>query len=364
VIDVLIALPREILAELRELTLRGPRGGLAVTTALAVGAAILAALSLRLEDAYWAGISAFVCSQASQPASLQKGLHRIVGTTAGAVAALIAFPPLAFDHAATMLLLFCAGSSAIAGSLVSRYSYAWLLGGITAVMVMLGALDDPRLALHVAFFRCAEVAVGVLAALLMSKLLLPSAPTVLPPVASEWGSLFDSRRVVLAHALKTGLAIALVPPIWRIFELPNLSQMAISIGAVMAVPVLTASHEQNRRAVLDRSVQRIAGCLVGGGIGLLALTFPSFASFPLWLLTLMAGAAIAVQMEAGRHNAKTFAIQAEVALILTMVQGWAPAVSLLPAIDRLFGMLGAVLLLFAVTLILGSPRDTARVIPS
>ena len=355
-IDILIALPGEILAEFRELTLRGPRCGLAIATALAVGLAIFAALALRLEDAYWAGISAFVCSQASHPASLQKGLHRIVGTTAGAVAAVIVFPPLAFDHSATMLLLFCAGSVAIAGSLVGRYSYAWLLGGITAVMVMLGALDDPRLALNLAFFRTAEVAIGVVAAVLMSKLLLPSPPAVAPRVASEWGSLFDLRSPILAHALKTGLAIALVPPIWRIFELPNLGQMAISIGAVMAVPVLTASHEKNRRAVLDRSVQRIAGCLVGGGIGVLALTFPWFASSPLWLSTLMAGAAIAAQMEAGRHNAKTFAIQAEVALILTMVQGWAPALSLLPAIDRLIGMLGAVLLLFAVTSILGLPR--------
>jgi len=84
--------------------------------------------------------------QANQPASLKKGLHRIVGTVSGAVAALIFFPPIAYDHVATMLLLFCAGSLAIAGSLVSRYSYAWLLGGITAVMVVLGALDDPTYA--------------------------------------------------------------------------------------------------------------------------------------------------------------------------------------------------------------------------
>jgi len=38
------------------------------------------------------------------------------------------------------------------------------------------------------------------------------------------------------------------------------------------------------------------------------------------------------------------------------VQGWGPAASLLPAIERVFGMVGALLLLFAVSLILGPPR--------
>jgi len=350
-----MSLPREVLAELREMTTGGPRAKVAIAAALAVAVAIVVALVLRLQDAYWAGISAFVCMQANQPESLRKGLHRIAGTVIGAAAALICFPPIAFDHVATMLLLFCATSLAIAGSMVSRFSYAWLLGGITAVMVVLGALDDPRQAVNIAFFRCTEIVVGTLVALAIAKALLPSGPMT-PSGARGWGSLFEGRNVVLDHALKAGLAVALVPPVWRIFELPNLGQMAISIGAVMAVPALTASHAENRRAVIDRSVQRLAGCMTGGSIGLLALTFAWSASFPLWLLLLMLGAAIGVQLETGRHNVKTFGIQAEVALILTLVQGWGPAASLLPAIERVFGMVGALLLLFAVSLILGPPR--------
>jgi uncharacterized membrane protein YccC len=354
VIEPLMSLPREVLAELREMTIRGPRAKVAIATALAVGAAIVAALVLRLQDVYWAGISAFVCMQANQPESLRKGMHRIVGTVTGAAAALICFPPIAFDHVATMLLLFCAASLAIAGSIVSRYSYAWLLGGITAVMVVLGALDDPGQALNIAFFRCIEIVVGTLVALVVTQSLLPPGRTT-SPTGRGWGSLFETQNVVLDHALKAGLAVALVPPVWRIFELPNLGQMAISIGAVMAVPVLTASHEENRRAVIDRSVQRLVGCLTGGSIGLLALCFAWSASFPLWLLVLMIGAAVGVQLETGRHNVKTFGIQAEVALILTLVQGWGPAASLWPAIVRVFGMMGALLLLFAVSLILGPP---------
>jgi uncharacterized membrane protein YccC len=359
-----MSLPRDVLAELREMTLRGPRALLAIAAALAVAVAIVLALALRLQDVYWAGISAFVCMQAGQPASLQKGLHRILGTVLGAAAALICFSAIAFDHVATMLLLFCAGALAIAGSLVSRHSYAWLLGGITAVMVVLGALDEPDRALNIAFYRSTEIVLGTSVALVVSRSFLP-AGTRTVPTAPGWGSLFEPRNIVLNHAFKAGLAVALVPPVWRIFALPNLSQMAISIGAVMAVPVLTASHEENRRAVIDRSVQRLVGCLAGGSIGLLVLSVAWSASLPLWLLVLMMGAAVGIQLETGRRDVKTFAIQAEVALILTLVQGWGPARSLLPAIERVFGMVGALLLLLAVSLILGSPRrDEPRTSPT
>jgi uncharacterized membrane protein YccC len=346
------SLAQRVLAELGELTLSGLRARVATAAALAVGVAILLALALRLQDVFWAGISAFVCTQASQPQSVKKGIHRIIGTLLGATAALICFPPVAFDHVATMLLLFVAGSAAIAGSLVSRYSYAWLLGGITAIMVILGALDDPTEALNIAFFRSSEIVLGTSVALVIAKWLLPAGPAG-GATAPGWGSLFDPHSNVLGHAFRTGLSIAIVPAVWRVLELPNLSQMAISIGAVMAVPVLTGSDEENRRSVAHRSVQRLIGCLLGGTIGLLVLQTGWSASFFIWLLLLMIGAAVGVQMETGRHDVKVIGIQAEVALILTLVQGWGPATLLQPALDRVLGMVGAILLLSIVTLVLG-----------
>ena len=333
----------------------GPRARAALAAALAVGVAILLALALRLQDVFWAGISAFVCTQASQPQSVRKGLHRIIGTLLGAAAALVCFPPVAFDHVATMSLLFIAGTAAIAGSLVSRFSYAWLLGGITAVMVILGALDDPTQALNIAFFRSSEIALGTSVALVIAKWLLPTGPAIVAG-APGWRSLFDPHSSVLDHAFRTGLSIAVVPVVWRVLELPNLSQMAISIGAVMAVPVLTGSDEENRRLVAHRSVQRLIGCLVGGALGLLVLRTGWSASLLVWLLLLMIGAAVGVQMENGRHDVKIIGIQAEVALILTLVQGWGPATLLQPALDRVFGMVGAILVLSAVNLILGPAR--------
>jgi uncharacterized membrane protein YccC len=353
----LASLPRLVLAEFSELTLTGPRARSAVAAAFAVGAAILLALALRLQDVYWAGISAFVCIQASQPQSVRKGLHRILGTVVGAALALLLFPLVAFDHAATMLLLFCAGSLAILGSLVSRYSYAWLLGGITALMVVLGALNDPLQTLNLAFYRSSEIILGTSIALATAKILLPPSATI-ARAAPGWASVLGTNWYMLGHAVRTGIAVALVPVIWRVFELPNLSQMAISIGAVMAVPVLTGKAEEDRRAVVERSIQRLLGCLIGGGIGLLALITPLASSFWTWLLLLMVAAAIGVEMETGRHGVQTIGIQAEVAFILTMTQGWGPAVSLLPAIDRVAGMMGAIALLLAINFFFGPAQDT------
>ena len=162
---------------------------------------------------------------------------------------------------------------------------------------------------------------------------------------------------MLGHAARTGIAVALVPVIWSLFELPNLSQMAISIGAVMAVPVLTGKAEEDRRAVVERSAQRLLGGLIGGGIGLLLLMTPLAASLWTWLFLLAAGAAIGMEMETGRHGVQTIGIQAEVAFILAMTQGWGPAVSLLPAIDRVAGMIGAITILLSITYFFGPAQD-------
>ncbi|TCR93187.1 FUSC family protein [Rhizobium sp. BK376] len=347
-------LAKAIRAEAAELTLSGPRARQATNAALAVGVAILAALALRLEDPWWAGISAFVCTQASHPQSLQKGAMRIIGTAVGALAGFILTPWAAYDPLATMLLLFCAGTLAIMGALLSPHGYAWLLGGITAVMVILGALDDPDMALPIAFYRATEIVVGTVVALSMTWLLAPPEGKA-PPAAPGWGSLFGPNWHVLSHATRTGTTIAFVPLIWRQLELPNLSQMAISIGAVMAVPVLTGLADADQRAINQRMLQRAAGCAIGGAIGLALQALPLMQLLLPWLMAIMAGTFVAMQVQSGRYGISGLGIQAAVALILTLVQGSGPPSSLLPAIDRLVGMFGAIALLVLVNLLMGPP---------
>jgi uncharacterized membrane protein YccC len=348
-----------VAAAIGSLTLRGPRAVLALATAFAVGGAVILALALRLPAPYWAGISGFICMQSSQPQSLRKALHRMGGTALGAAAALLVFPWIAFDHAATMLVLFAAGTLAILGSLLSRFSYAWLLGGITTVMVILGSLNDPALTLSFAVYRSAEITLGSVMALAVAFMLLPRSGQAVAP-APGWGSLFGRNRHVLQHAMRTGAIVALVPLVWRVFELPDLSQMAISIGAIMAVPELTGDPGRDQQAVAERAAHRMLGCVIGVGAGLVVLTLPWLASLPPWLCCLMLAAAVGSELQTGPHAVPTVGTQAVVAFILTVVQGWGPPLSLSPAIDRAAGMLGALILLFGANILFGPPGAPLR----
>jgi uncharacterized membrane protein YccC len=301
-----------------------------------------------------------MCTQATQPQSLQKGGLRIVGTVTGAGLGFVLAPWAAYDPVVTMLLLFAAGALAISGALLSSHGYAWLLGGITAIMVILGALDNPMDALPIAFYRTAEIVLGTATALLMTRVLLPPGAGA-GPAAPGWRSLLGVNWHVLSHATRTGIAIAAVPLVWRQLELPNLSQMAISIGAVMAVPVLSGVPDQDMSAIKHRVLHRATGCALGGGLGVLLLASPLSQSFLPWMLFLIGGIWFAMQVQTGQHGISVVGVQAAVALILTLVQGWGPPASVLPAIDRIAGMFGAIGLLLVVDLLLGPPIEAEAV---
>ncbi|TCL70387.1 FUSC family protein [Rhizobium sp. BK251] len=350
-------------AEMAEISFSGPRFVQANMAAISVGLAVVLALLLQLDDPWWAGISAFMCTQASQPQSLQKGALRIVGTLGGAAIGFVFAPWFAYDPVATMLLLYFAGTFGILGSLLSPHGYAWLLGGITIIMVTLGALDEPTQALNVAFYRAAEIILGTVTALLTALVLAPPASAA-GAVAPGWRSLLGRNWHILSHATRTGVAVAAVPLVWRQLELPNLTQMAISIGAIMAVPTLTGVSQRDQDAIALRTLHRIVGCVLGGGAGVLFLATPASQIFLPWLLGLMAGNWLSMQLQNGRHGISVVGVQASVALILTLVQGAAPATSLLPAIDRVVGMLGAIGLLVLVNLLLGPPRSAEPAAPN
>ena len=104
------------------------------------------------------------------------------------------------------------------------------------------------------------------------------------PAAPGWRSLLGVNWHALSHAMRTGMAIATVPLVWRQLELPNLSQMAISVGAVMAVPVLSGVPDQDVAAIRQRLLHRSAGCALGGGFAaVLLLASPITQSFLPWL---------------------------------------------------------------------------------
>jgi uncharacterized membrane protein YccC len=338
-------------AELHDIAFTGPRARIATAAALSTGLAALLALWLRADYVWWAAISGFACSQTTRPASVSRAAQRIMGSVIGAAIGLLAVAWLIDDRLLCLLFLLLSGVIGVFGLNCGTRSYAWLLGSITASMVVTSSMADPTVAVTVAVSRGAEVVIGSLAALLVAVMLsVPDTASAHAPPPHSWSSAITPGSPVMAHATRTGLAVMLVPLVWNWLELPGVSQMAVSIAAVMAVPAAGGSAAVDRHVVLRRGVHRVLGCLLGGvaGLALLAL---SVEMLTVWMTLLMAGVWLCAHVNQSRRGVDYVGLQANVALIVTMMQGWTPPLSPLPAIDRLTGMLGGLGLLLIVLMV-------------
>jgi uncharacterized membrane protein YccC len=345
--------------EIAELRLNSTRTLPCAMTALAVALATTVALALRVDAPWWAAISAFVSIRATAPASLQRGALRIIGTTIGAVVGLLLCPWLIEDPVALSLTLMVVGTLGVLGLQVSGHGYAWLLGAVTTVMVLLGALSDPHSALEIACNRTAEVTIGTGAAIVVTALLAATADMPTPSVAPGWSDLLGVQWPSLQHALRAGVAVMLVPLVWRWLELPNLSQTAITAAAVMAVPALTGDEAANQHLLTERAMHRLLGCLIGGIAGLACLAL-SIESFLPWLLMLMAGLWISAHVQASRRGIGYVGTQGAVVFISTLVQGWGPPASITPGLDRFAGITGGLLILLMVSWLTALSRSGQR----
>jgi uncharacterized membrane protein YccC len=334
--------------ELAEMRLSGGRAPGCAMTAAAVTLAVMITLALRLEDAWWAGISAFVSTRATAPASIERGVLRILGTIGGVAVSLLLSPWLAGDAVTLTLVLFAVSTLGVLGFLVSPHGYAWLLSAITADMVLLALLGDPLSAVSVAANRTAEVTIGTVAAILVVLVLAPEADAAPAAPAPGWSDLLGAQWAAVQHALRAGVGVLLVPLVWNWLELPGLSQTAITVAAVMAVPALSQDAEKNRETVNQRALHRLLGCLCGGLAGLACLAL-SVDSLPIWLAMLTTGIWVAAHVQGSTRGIGYIGTQAAVVFILTLVQGSGPPQSILPGIDRFAGVTGGLLILLAVS---------------
>jgi uncharacterized membrane protein YccC len=352
--DVIVALRRD-LAELR---LTGERGRHCGMTALAVALATTVALAVRVDAVWWAAISAFVSTQTTAPASLQRGALRIMGTAIGAALGLLLSPWLVEDPVALSLVLLIASTCGVTGLLVSPRGYAWLLGAVTIDMVLLAAVDDPLSAVSVAGSRTAEVTIGTLAAILVALVLAPNTQAVSPPNAPGWSDLLGAQWPVVQHALRAGIGVMMVPLVWTWLELPSLSQTGITVAAVMAVPALSHDAAKDQGKVTERAMHRMLGCLLGGVAGLACLAL-SVEDFLPWLLLLTAGMWIAAYLQGSPYGIGYVGTQGAVVFISTLVQGFGPPASILPGIERFAGIGGGLLILLVVTILTAPSRPAA-----
>jgi uncharacterized membrane protein YccC len=160
---VLREIPGALAAELRALEWRGRRGLEAAEAAASVTLAVLAALALHSDEPWWSAITAFMVTRAAPMEAVLRGIMRVAGSIVGALVALVALRLFVYQSLPFLLCLFLSSVVGLVGFATSRYGYAWLVGAITACLVMLMSFDQPQSAFDTAVNRVVDVMIGTAA---------------------------------------------------------------------------------------------------------------------------------------------------------------------------------------------------------
>ena len=359
-------IPGALATELRLLDWRGPRGLEAAEAAASVTLAVLVALALHSDEPWWAGISAFMVTKAAPSVAVSRGILRIAGSIVGALTALVVLRLFVYQSLPFCLSLFVLSCIGTFGFVSSRNGYAWVVGTVTACLVMLMSLDQPGEAFNTAVNRVAEVMLGTLASLVVSGLspapadagAAPAAGLINPPPLAFWRRRYGAElmrwlpgnRLLLLHACRGGLTVMLMPALANWLAPVSPVTMGLTVVMVMSIPT-TAILEPNSPIIIQRAAHRLIGCLIGALIGLACLAFVG-SDFLLWIVLIPPGIWLCSQIQTGTTGVSYIGTQAMFAYLMSMVQGQGPPDSISPGFERLVGVMGGLSILFVVTLIL------------
>jgi uncharacterized membrane protein YccC len=359
-------IPDALASELRLLAFRGPRGLEALEAALSVTLAVLAALSAHSDNPWWAGISAFQVTRASLEVALSRGVMRVTGSVVGASIGLIVLRLFVYQPLPFCLCLFVVAFIGYFGFAISRFSYGWLIGAVTANLIMLIAFTQPQGAFTIAVDRVADVVIGTAASLLVCGLMpapanagaVPASGQLRPPPLAFWRRRWgielrhwlDGKRPLLIHACRISLTVMLLPALanW----LAPVSPVTIGLTAVMVMAVpMTAIVEADTRFIVQRAAHRVIGCLLGALLGLACLAIVG-SDFAIWTVLLLVGVWLCSQIQTGTTGISYIGTQAMFAFVMSMVQSQGPPLSISPGLERLVGVVAGLSLLFVITLVL------------
>ena len=271
----------------------GPRMVDEIECVLSVLLAIILAHLIGAKNISWAAFSGYLVMRGHVYDSLRRGILRIVGTSAGAAIAVVTFPFTALSPIALSAVVLLIGWCSLYAALTHRHAYAFLSVGLTFVMIVLGYPQSPGALLALASTRILEVFAGTSACVMISAVSTLTARRQWPgqrqPKLFVTGWHADTAR----HAAQGGFALFLLPLLNVMCPLPELSQAAITIMALMLVPV-----DRLGSSVLTpvgrRIGLRILGCACGATLaGLTLLVAHGSAT------VLIAGSLLGVMI--GRH---------------------------------------------------------------
>ncbi|QSN63276.1 FUSC family protein [Caballeronia sp. M1242] len=387
--DALADLVREAFVSLgRELAAIRPtpaRAFFATQAMASVALAVALAYAFRLEHIWWAAISGFAVMQSKFSACAQRGVHRVLGTIAGALLGATAGPLIGDTPWLFVPLLALIAGVSVYRALASDAGYAWVLGAVTALMVTFEAhrLASASATASFALSRVAEVVVGTLACVAVSALSHAAAQQYrrsrgAAPVSSARASstadrvdgsshetaavsiiqsgplhaLSAKQEMQSARAMRKRLAwhaawsVAILASVAYAWNLPGFAQAMVTAIAVLILPA-SALGKPTRRPIGSRMVQRVLGCLIAGAASLALLPLIGD-SEPACMLALCAGVWIGCHVQTGAQGASYVGRQFTIAFIMVFVQDHHWSSDPMPAALRLAGILCGIAVLAAV----------------
>lgn len=298
----------------------------AFATATGVLAAVYIALSMGLDQPYWAALSVMMIANTDRDALVTKGILRVLSTLVGVSVGFIVAQWMEGLPIQQALLVGAAAAIGTYGKQRSVYSYAWFYGGLTFMLIMLFSMVQPQDLYSFAHYRCYEIVIGVVCGTLASWALGPN--------AGELHARFKAQAVAvtpenaLRQALIAGFGAIVIVIVWSQFDMPQLPQVLISSLIVVDTDPTATRH---------KGWQRIVGCLAGGAAGLLVIGLD--ATDQIWWATMLF---LGIFSFARVHLSKTpnayIGTQSAIAFIVTLVDP-GPPTSLFPPVDRLVGII-------------------------
>ncbi len=339
-----------ILDELRSLGRPGPRMIDEFECLVSVLLAVVFAHALGAQNVGWAAFSGYMVMRSHVLQSLMRGTLRLVGTAAGAGAALLLAPFTINSPVAMSLALAMFGGFTLYFALVGKRSYAWLFTGLTFCMILIeGMTHSGESVVPFAQSRLLEIVAGTVACILVSAASTFLVRRRLKSRPAETAAETAVRKSTLWHAgamrhsVEAAIALAFIPWIWAWFGITSLAQSSVTIMAVMMIPVASLGPHP-LSPVTSRLALRFVGCSVGGLLAI-AILLGSHHSPLLMTLGVCLGVLVGRHIENGNAATSYIGTQFVLAFLVVLVPDSYSNAVVDPGIDRLAGILLGIVIL-------------------
>jgi uncharacterized membrane protein YccC len=270
--------------------------------------------------------------------SLLRGTLRILGTAVGVGLAVLLIPTVVHSVLLSSLAIALVGGVSLYCALTGRRSYAWLFVALTFGMILMDKLETPQHSIAIfAATRMLEVVAGTTACIVVSALSNLTARRRWPGKRMAKAKAVGWHPHALRHAAQAAVALAVLPWLGAWWGAPQLGQSAISIVAVMLVPV-SSLGSSGFVPVSRKLALRVAGCLAGAGLAG-AVLFVAHHSAVLLILGTAIGVIIGRHIENGSHSLAYIGTQFTLAVLVTLVPDSYADAAIAPAFERLYGIL-------------------------